>query len=855
MATQVKALDSAELTGTSAQGLPRGELAFFHAKSGKRTAWLEFIDQAATYPKAYRDAWGKTYEPPEDEYWVPLGKVESVPKDQDVPQADLELMPVYPVRFADAAGTSLRHLREGWLYLFLDGHLWRELCVDRTGWAYREVNLARHQGEDKRPTSVQVERNTVVLPYRMDGQTPTIEIAFSEVQWSWGYICTLGAMAGDDPRYLAELQIHEPYQQISPSAEHRQARCQRIDLSAYHAGDGADRVRETSLMSVEAALAANNHPTGKDGYRRPRLRAFGEEDARTALPVLALQDPLGIAMDNLKAYYTRQADLIQCVAEINDPKEDPYRESAVLAYHTFFDEDLWHKDPRKGSAKVASYSEDSDAAQILRKAAKSIDQTYLKDLLRVDKRKQVRADLRDLKRRHVLWLEGKVEPPGAGHGDQGSVEDATQRYRQFVSVDRALLDYAGLPAPDYLGLHSAVYALIHLLSHDPGSLDGRYDLAKDRDATPPDKDPGTQYLDSLLKPSNPLHAMLFPSRDQVDEFRADYDIQDKKPEQPSADGMFRPAVFAASVAAANPRAQMPAAKLAEGIVKDAEKLIADIILVFQRQWKKAAAGKTEFDIDALVRLGKAANTPEMKGMRLIEKGESLKGYVVVDGQLTILEQLKRAQRREAFEKAVKNPAQGDRVNVIDPKTGKAVFSTDLANLPNNTGWPMSVSDESWSELWARKGEGDMAYARGRFVAVPDDAPYAAHWHVPDAPASADVKATVSLTSLGSKTLPPVVAVIELFNLIRAIEAFRASATAREKVSLFVGWFALPYAIIDATAKSLGDDRAVRFWTRAFGGSAKAEAAATRLLKDKITLPLARELGSLAPRQNLWVAPA
>ncbi len=112
-------------------------------------------------------------------------------------------------------------LREGWLYIYRNGHLWRELQVrDNTFMA--DVNLRRYQGLDIRHASGESD-SRVIVPWKIDNQIQTIEIAFSEVQWSWTRINAMGGMEPDmskEPRLKDSTPM--PTLPASETAKNRQ---------------------------------------------------------------------------------------------------------------------------------------------------------------------------------------------------------------------------------------------------------------------------------------------------------------------------------------------------------------------------------------------------------------------------------------------------------------------------------------------------------------------------------------------------------------------------------------------------------------------------------------------------------
>lgn len=85
-------------------------------------------------------------------------------------------------------------LREGYLYIFFKGRLWRELKVDDQG-LMSDVDLERYR-EDDLPNDRANEgiwQNAILVPSLLQGKfvMEDISIAFSEIAWSWPYILWL----------------------------------------------------------------------------------------------------------------------------------------------------------------------------------------------------------------------------------------------------------------------------------------------------------------------------------------------------------------------------------------------------------------------------------------------------------------------------------------------------------------------------------------------------------------------------------------------------------------------------------------------------------------------------------------
>ncbi|WP_448565334.1 hypothetical protein [Thalassotalea ganghwensis] len=149
-------------------------------------------------------------------YKIPLYQAKAQQPDSDV--ADIELVNTYPLIFdtIDKTDDQISPLPQGYVYIFVDGYLWRELkvIVDKFGQRFfSDVNLAYQKGflvwktkknaeyanQGRRDATCEKLR-TILVPNKLKGQQCKVEMAYSEQQWSWTQILKLGGMNPEDPR-------------------------------------------------------------------------------------------------------------------------------------------------------------------------------------------------------------------------------------------------------------------------------------------------------------------------------------------------------------------------------------------------------------------------------------------------------------------------------------------------------------------------------------------------------------------------------------------------------------------------------------------------------------------------------
>lgn len=226
-------------------------------------------------------------------YQIPLAEeVATVAKDQQCAQWDHVLIPVIPRTFLTAETDRLEtsyprcdlQTRTGWIYVYRDGRLWRELQVLPEG-GVKDVNLTFEKGRNKRDATAGGDY-LIALPYKINGKTPLIEMCYAEVQWDWARIDALGGMADEDPRQNYGVRVPRG-QDGATAAQLRKARMQRIDLSEY------PHFTRTEGPVGAADEFVPNHPNRKhiDGWRQ------------SGLPVVYLHDPIGIVKDLASELY------------------------------------------------------------------------------------------------------------------------------------------------------------------------------------------------------------------------------------------------------------------------------------------------------------------------------------------------------------------------------------------------------------------------------------------------------------------------------------------------------------------------------------------------------------------------
>ena len=189
-----------------------------------------------------------------DPHKVPLGKAIATTKaGQPNPHENI-LATVVPLAYTtpQADRTKAALPGPGFLYLYRDGHLWREWQVCAEG-MYKEVHLAWYQGRDERPATAQA-RRSILIPCRIGGREPKWEVAYSPIPWSWKTINTYGGMHPDDPRLEHTTPMPDADAQ-SQAAHHRSRRFQKVDLKGYGTEYRTDTEGAIGPLSSAPSLA------------------------------------------------------------------------------------------------------------------------------------------------------------------------------------------------------------------------------------------------------------------------------------------------------------------------------------------------------------------------------------------------------------------------------------------------------------------------------------------------------------------------------------------------------------------------------------------------------------------------
>jgi len=394
-------------------------------------------------------------------------------------------------------GEQLIKLNNGWIYIFVNGILWREVQVIRSqSVRFADVALDREaaleQPRDYRPATGQT-GNSVTIPVTIENQEVTVEIGFSQVQWSWARIESMGEVSPEgvprDKWFPDEHPLNEKGKKL------REQRLQLIPIK-----QGADNLFKDTIGDLGPADHCN-------------VFKFDVLSAKQ-LPYFALNDFIGDAQDLAFSHQQAWRDMENYISEISNPHNvkhhpfAPWFDSAILANQYFFVEHptITAENVSKQPPKTKDEKKQLKKAQQERqKWQAKLSLTDIQKALGTEHRKELRKNIRKTKDTLAAFLD----------------KDAAH-IQQFVA---AFDDYCSRPAITRSRIKDVedidvgiVYAVCDQLLARLG--DHEYSIDRTLETTPPSaaeiltlqkQDKGGLLLAQLVTPesNHPLYTRLF----------------------------------------------------------------------------------------------------------------------------------------------------------------------------------------------------------------------------------------------------------------------------------------------------------------------------------------------------------
>ena len=471
--------------------------------------------------------------------------------------------------------------RSGYLYLFRDNQLWREIHIsqgDEGQLSFRDVPLSNYREEGQQrltanmrpPTSVPLEEIWVPVNYYRTSATyaSDVRVAWSEVQWSAARIDFLendGSALNErvqrivqrpdvrwNPRFaeLVALDEVKPQRGRQPLLE-EQLPCTfefltdlggKYGLDCYQlaveeqkgffAGgeDAEDAWRESQYRNTDLGPTAAIRNMALQDLAGETGEVASEEDSSCSV-----WENIGESVDIFEGCRIRGVFGIVVYDELYEIRKAMARTSAGM---------LYQKNIREWSGRQPHYQ-----------SAELVEQSILPETLGGQPN-----PLNEHSEHLDLSLTGKLERAlHRAYRAQGinTIKAAQRRLLALVQDDRnqtRLADLFSLEGGDYLSGFVLTGQLFNALQHDAEAADKPWLAGSNPDCdtrcsgrlTDPDDSPSVEgsqlIIDIAKKGSNhPLHGMLYPSSKTVP---LNQSYEPPEPDTNPGDGRFRPAAFA-----------------------------------------------------------------------------------------------------------------------------------------------------------------------------------------------------------------------------------------------------------------------------------------------------------------------
>ena len=384
---------------------------------------------------------------------------------------------------------QISSLNDGWLYVYLNGHLWREIEV-RKGLLH-DVNLVIVSALEERP-ALGLGEESLLLPYKILGQQPKVEIAFSDKQWTWQRIRHYGGMKEDDNRRYEK----DPAGDAVGRAKYRKKRFIEIDLKPLIDG------KQVEVCDTKGNIVL--------------FEEFGVH--HLVIPNILL--PMHRAMSDIA---TLRDMLMQLVEDLQNPLNAKNYNTAALCYKYFFNpkngilakqkntqdiKDAYGTNQLARSALMANRSPHiaAQAAKMAHSdqdnALLQLDLDLIKATLKVEKRQRIRDIIRTLQSSLVGMIETPLLP------SISNIQTSLQSQRPF-DWHQCLKDYFTGDLNSYNFAFTFIGAIAGALNLEPSALDNAIDIELDVDVK--QLTIGQKYLLNTLEKDYPLHELIHPN--------------------------------------------------------------------------------------------------------------------------------------------------------------------------------------------------------------------------------------------------------------------------------------------------------------------------------------------------------
>ncbi len=292
-------------------GNDRRSISLMTPASGRKALYLQLLDSEHS-----------SYSPL-------LGFATTCKRDELADKQDNVVVPIIPRCYTtpDRNPALADNPRKGWIYIMRrrpgkDGgtvcELWRELWSNGMG-SYSDVNWAeirklKEQKKAGKEVNLDQRKATgqagfrIVVPYQIDNGVHQLWIAFSEVQWSWARIEQLRTDHDLREKRMHKLDLSDSLQNFENSLCNLLLGKTWHALDAMNPNDWKDVTGPAKFYTLDSApdTASKSLP----------------DDFKEAIPVVYLDDPVGIGRNLAKRYQAQCGLMIDKVKEIESQETD-----------------------------------------------------------------------------------------------------------------------------------------------------------------------------------------------------------------------------------------------------------------------------------------------------------------------------------------------------------------------------------------------------------------------------------------------------------------------------------------------------------------------------------------------------
>ena len=518
------------------------------------------------------------------EYRIPLHHLHRIKGQEDVEEdvfsARTILVPILPRMYANTnllfdENEGLITPTTGFIYLFIDGFLWREIYLEDQStednesdqYSLAEVNLDEDWGKSYRTSRITLKSDNILIPQIIDGKpVEEVQIAHSRVQWSWSQLQSFGGFHPEDPRVKGREQKAIKYSNpndvrskrmqplknmiywtdlnplthlIHKDANHPDRGLPKVPLfnplefAVALAGEYMAVFKHLSQLHVELPDKNSHHISGEMLYRLvfdPTLYKHANGSFDYEGKYQEIKEQFGGRFPHLYQY-----------REYLEKKYPNHAKSTIINEEI---EDFLNVRRAYGTVFGPNYEKFDQGSSYIRGLADHIDMSLLEECLFPKDIMDTLELLDVLRQRYFDWLNEKVK----------GISYKTKLKSNYISLHSTLADYANLDLHSktdefdsswlltyrvFLMLLEPVYAkktaVSDIYAHP-------HRLSKDVDDKP---DPGDLWVEKILDDmSNPISQMLLPSDIVFDPNKPMMPAGVEEEDDFDGSGKFRPKAFA-----------------------------------------------------------------------------------------------------------------------------------------------------------------------------------------------------------------------------------------------------------------------------------------------------------------------